>query len=192
MTAEVTTTPEGTRTPWGKAQVIEKIADGIEYIQTASHGGYRVSKERLDKMPAHLRLCSFTDNEYFEHDCSWCAVVLAFPECFKSDMYQMAKSVYQAEYETVYYVRLHVGNEIIQQRLWIGSASGDDVGDNIIYDDEGAEEAAIELMRLYNRYKRTPLSGKREKIQVDITGVRKGVARDVGTIALFSGSDRKE
>lgn len=73
------------RTPWGPAQSCSVVADGIVFVTTASHGGYLLSKERYDAMPSALQRMSFTGDQAFEEDCSWCAVVLAFPFLFPSD-----------------------------------------------------------------------------------------------------------
>ena len=76
----------------------ERIADGITWYSTPSHGGFHLSPERMQSMPEHLRACSFTMNAFFEEDTSWCAVVLAFPECFPEN----DRKVAELTYDTVY------------------------------------------------------------------------------------------
>jgi hypothetical protein len=49
-------------------------------------------------MPNHFRACSFDRNEFFEEDCSWCAVVLTFPECFEERIVTMARETYNLWY----------------------------------------------------------------------------------------------
>ena len=73
------------RSPWGRIQNVKRVAAGISWISTAGHGGFRLSKTRYESMPANLRACSFTGNQFFEEDCSWCAVVMAFPQFFDAD-----------------------------------------------------------------------------------------------------------
>jgi hypothetical protein len=85
-------------TPWGHPDTIKQIAEGITWYSTPSHGGYHLSPERMQAMPEHLRNCSFTRDHWFEEDCSWCAVVLAFPEHFPEEDQKVA----QLTYETVY------------------------------------------------------------------------------------------
>ncbi|HZZ77117.1 MAG TPA: hypothetical protein VFE62_01280, partial [Gemmataceae bacterium] len=72
-------------TPWGMSDRVHQVAQGITFYETPSHGGFKLSPERMEAMPEHLRECSFTGNEFFEEDCSWSAVVLAFPDCFSDD-----------------------------------------------------------------------------------------------------------
>jgi hypothetical protein len=74
------------------------VADGIEWIDGPRHRGFRLSRARYDRMPDHLKACSFDRNEFFEEDCSWCAVVIAFPECFKEAVVKMAHETYNGWY----------------------------------------------------------------------------------------------
>lgn len=86
------------RCPWGAAQTRRTIAEGITFVTTAGHGGYILSKERYEEMPEHLKACSFTGDQFFEEDCSWCGVVLAFPQFFDSSTQEIAKRTYAAYY----------------------------------------------------------------------------------------------
>jgi hypothetical protein len=85
-------------TPWGHPDTIEHIAEGITWYSTPSHGGYHLSPERLQAMPEYLRNCSFTKDQWFEEDCSWCAVVLAFPAHFREEDQKVAQLTYDAVY----------------------------------------------------------------------------------------------
>ena len=84
-------------TPWGQAQSVEKQADGIWFASTASHGGFYVATALLRTMPAHLARCSIGRNNWFEEDCAWCAVALAFPAAFPSEQAQ-ARQTYMTWY----------------------------------------------------------------------------------------------
>ena len=86
------------RSPWGRIQNVNRMANGISWISTAGHGGFRLSKTRYEKMPPHLRACSFTGNQFFEEDCSWCAVVMAFPQAFNADQILSAAMTYHKYY----------------------------------------------------------------------------------------------
>ncbi|MDH4275685.1 MAG: hypothetical protein OEW08_11640 [Gammaproteobacteria bacterium] len=66
-------------TPWGWSQTIEQIADGIQFISTAGHGGIRLSVERNREMPDYLRIQS----GWYEEDVDWARVAIAFPQYFK-------------------------------------------------------------------------------------------------------------
>ena len=69
-------------TPWGKPDHHHAIAPGIDSYGTPSHGGIRLSAERLEEMPADLRvLGTFCKRpQWFEEDCDYALVVLAFPQ----------------------------------------------------------------------------------------------------------------
>ena len=86
------------RSPWGRIQNVSRVADGISWISTAGHGGFRLSKTRYESMPANLRACSFTGNQFFEEDCSWCAVVMAFPQYFNADQSLSAAMTFDKYY----------------------------------------------------------------------------------------------
>lgn len=71
--------------PWGRVQEQRAIAAGIVAVTTAGHGGIWLSRERLDRMPAALRVSndySGAGSEWFEEDCEWALVAAAFPEAF--------------------------------------------------------------------------------------------------------------
>ncbi len=75
-----------TSTPWGMSQTFKQIAPGVIRYDTASHGGYHVDLERLLQMPEPLR--SFTPwagANWYEEDCDWCIVALAFPQLFPTE-----------------------------------------------------------------------------------------------------------
>jgi len=84
--------------PWGAVQSRKQIADGIEWITTARHGGFRLSRDRWDAMTPHLKAISFTADEFFEEDCSYCAVILAFPEEFTDKQIASAARTYSRFY----------------------------------------------------------------------------------------------
>lgn len=69
-------------TPWGLAQEQEKKADGIVSYSTASHGGYCLSAKRQAEMPEYLRLGNEGETGWYEEDCDWCRVAVAFPQFF--------------------------------------------------------------------------------------------------------------
>lgn len=73
----------GTWTPWGYSQSATRIARGIMHYSTASHGGYHVSPTRLTAM-GPLAESPFAGAGWFEEDCDWARVALAFPDEFMS------------------------------------------------------------------------------------------------------------
>jgi hypothetical protein len=78
-------------TPWGIPQTTTEIAPGIFAYTTASHGGYWLSSERVMTMPKCLReFVPFGGPQsgpgrWFEEDCDWSVVALAFPQFFPDD-----------------------------------------------------------------------------------------------------------
>jgi len=75
-----------TQTPWGASQSSEEIAHGIVRHDTPSHGGYYVSPERVAQMPKALReFKPFAGSNWYEEDCDWAVVALAFPHLFPAD-----------------------------------------------------------------------------------------------------------
>ena len=86
------------RSPWGRIQNVNRVANGISWISTARHGGFRLSKTRYESMPENLKACSFTGDQFFEEDSSWCAVVLAFPQYFNADQTLSAAMTFNKYY----------------------------------------------------------------------------------------------
>ena len=89
MTFEYQKTPRPTHSPWGAIQEASQIFSGVWMVSTASHGGFHVSAERL---AASGFLREFAPHSFkgqgkggwFEEDCDWCFVPLAFPDEWKA------------------------------------------------------------------------------------------------------------
>jgi hypothetical protein len=70
-------------TPWGRADNPIEGARGIALVSTPGHGGFRLSDERQAALPEPFRsFVPFAGPGWYEEDCDWCIVVLAFPEEF--------------------------------------------------------------------------------------------------------------
>ena len=72
-------------TPWGLADHHERLAPGIDSYSTPSHGGYHLDATRVATMPEALRTMGRPDGiggRWYEEDCDWSAVALAWPELF--------------------------------------------------------------------------------------------------------------
>lgn len=72
--------------PWGKIQTSSEIADGIQSVSTASHGGFKLDRSKQAKMPKSLKL----KGGWYEEDVECFRVMLAFPECFDQKDVEMA------------------------------------------------------------------------------------------------------
>ena len=69
------TAKAGMATPWGKAQDVTIYADGIAFVSTAGHGGFKLDRKRNMEMPEALRL----KGGWYEEDCAWARVIVGFP-----------------------------------------------------------------------------------------------------------------
>src|SRR6188474_2635454 len=71
-----------THSPWGAVDHATEFAPGIWHVETASHGGIYLSAERRAAFPDNLwGAGAFEDQRrsgWFEEDCDWCLVYLAF------------------------------------------------------------------------------------------------------------------
>ncbi len=105
ITAIKTRTPKSvkTGTPWGQAQYVYKYGTGINCYGCAGHGGFKVSEGLLQKMPESLR--KIGSQGWFEEDCEWAAVAIAFPENFSQNEIDSAissmKNYYPKQWEEV-------------------------------------------------------------------------------------------
>lgn len=73
-------------TPWGMSQTVTPVTEGIEFHTTPSHGGYFVSAERQAEMPDWM-----PKKVWYEEDCDWAFVALAFPSVFPPEAIPAAK-----------------------------------------------------------------------------------------------------
>ena len=76
-----------TNTPWGVAQDRERIAEGITFYSTPSHGGFHLSRERNAKVPERYRAYAAMwshgwGDTWYEEDCAALAVILTYPDYF--------------------------------------------------------------------------------------------------------------
>lgn len=140
-------------TPWGAADYIKDIADGITTYSTASHGGIKLSAERQAQMPKALR-----DGAWYEHDCAIYRVIVAFPDVFSEKDFEEAKhglkNWYPDAYETHFGEIIPEGESYIKDKQifkerhkadWVGIAAiGDDEGMVRVTATKGGERACPE------------------------------------------------
>lgn len=104
------------RTPWGTSDSAEQVAPGIVFYTTPSHGGYHVSSTVNRTMPDSLRL----DDGWYEEDCDWARVALAFPSHFPPKAVEEACAALRAwcprAYERFYGVQLQPGESYMLDR----------------------------------------------------------------------------
>src|SRR5437764_13898132 len=71
-------------TPWGLSDSRTHYGLGVTFYSTPSHGGFHLDEDRLRGLTAKLGVtktyCGYPD--WFEEDCDWSYVALAFPDLF--------------------------------------------------------------------------------------------------------------
>lgn len=106
-------------TPWGIADYAREYAEGIVFYGTPSHGGFKLSPERLARMHSALRESA----GWFEEDSDWAKVAFAFPKYFSQEQCDAAirtlKDWHPDAYEAVTGETLAPGDSHIKdQRLY--------------------------------------------------------------------------
>jgi hypothetical protein len=81
----------GSRTPWGSVQYIQYIAEGIQHVSTAGHGGIKLDRKRNSAMPEYLRC----EGGWYEEDCDWAKVAVVYPSGFTPKQQESAKNTLQ-------------------------------------------------------------------------------------------------
>ena len=77
-------------TPWGVADRVVDIGRGILRVDTPSHGGYYVPPHLLPLIAPSWRAFAAKWSHgrgecWYEEDCAWAGVCLAFPDLFPAD-----------------------------------------------------------------------------------------------------------
>ena len=111
------------QTPWGAADTIKEVADGIISVSTPGHGGLQVADDLLAKMPDALRNANAYSGKgscWFEEDVEWALVAAAFPELFKADVCRAAYRTLQG-----YALRAPRGAYMYEAGRWLMSDEAD-------------------------------------------------------------------
>jgi len=92
-------------TPWGKSDDVLKLRvganerDEILRVDTPSHGGYFVPAHLVNRIPAEQQAWAAKWSQsrlWYEEDCCWAAVALAFPSLFNDDERVLAADLIRA------------------------------------------------------------------------------------------------
>jgi hypothetical protein len=82
-------------TPWGMADFATELAPGIVSYSTPSHGGIKLSAQRLAELKPELRahkpFCG--QDGWYEEDCDWAIVAMQWPELFNAENIETAKMI---------------------------------------------------------------------------------------------------
>ncbi len=98
----------GSSTPWGHADCVEQVAPGIISVSTPSHGGYKVYEPYLSAMHPMLQDTFRGMKGWFEEDCDWAKVAIAYPKLFSAEYYTLALSIIKS-YNTPLYQAIMSG-----------------------------------------------------------------------------------
>jgi hypothetical protein len=82
-------------TPWGYADQSAHIGGGIYRVDTPSHGGYFVPDSMLHRIPLEQQEWAerwSQSRNWWEEDCCWAAVAVAFPELFPAEALPIARA----------------------------------------------------------------------------------------------------
>lgn len=113
------------RTPWGTADHTEELAPGILSTSTPSHGGYRLTAVRQmqleSRLPAGVGAQAGEESgghTWYEEDCDWSLVALAFPQHFPKDA-EIRAAVRTVECSD----RMFTGKHGCRQGIWAPMAA---------------------------------------------------------------------
>ena len=61
--------PVRMQSPWGEVQHSERIADGVTFVATGSHGGLMLDADTQSRLPREVRDCFLNGHGWAEEDC---------------------------------------------------------------------------------------------------------------------------
>jgi hypothetical protein len=123
-----------TSTPWGVAQQSQRIAVGIVQYSTAGHGGIHLTAKRVSQMhhsiQCHIKASlSSSGGAWFEEDCEWALVALAFPEHFPGEEISAENTVrnwFPDVWESFYGKTLQPGQSYVRDKKLFYQKHADD------------------------------------------------------------------
>ena len=82
---------QGPWTPWGRAEDVTTYGPGVQFYSCPDHGGFQLNEQRRRAVERLFPRCvPVIAHEWFEEDCAWALVALAFPSLFDRDALEMA------------------------------------------------------------------------------------------------------
>jgi hypothetical protein len=120
----------GMSTPWGRADSVTKLADGLYAVGTPSHGGLKLSASLNKKMPSRIRAAG----GWYEEDIQYNWVLVTFPELVEQgvvrgtleDSHKTLRNWCPDEYEAVFGVSLSPAESAERQKQVFQREHGDD------------------------------------------------------------------
>jgi len=110
-------------TPWGEADFVEELAEGIYLVSTPSHGGFKLSEERNAQIPEAFR----REDGWYEEDVDALIVMYTFYDvCRKHyadisqhDLLQWMKDWLPDEYEKAFGIKVYPEeSRVLRQRAF--------------------------------------------------------------------------
>jgi hypothetical protein len=71
------------RSPWGQIQTTRPYEEGLKFVSTASHGGFKLDAKHNRRVPKAIRM----QGGWYEEDCEAAFVIYAFPGLFSAGDY---------------------------------------------------------------------------------------------------------
>jgi hypothetical protein len=110
-----------TSTPWGTSDYSKSYTRGIVFYGTPGHGGFRVSRTMNERIPDCLRQATARGDGWYEEDCEWAKIAIAFPQFFTKpgelDQAKLTLARYFPDaYEAFYGVELKPGESYEKDR----------------------------------------------------------------------------
>jgi hypothetical protein len=108
----------GTRTPWGTADSVEKVARGVVFYGTSGHGGYHLSKTVNAQVHPALRDLK----GWYEEDQAYAIVVFSLPGLFDAGRIAAAITKLKNHYPDAYeaatgHTVLPVESRVLRERI---------------------------------------------------------------------------
>jgi hypothetical protein len=86
--------------PWGKPDKAERIAEGIWFVSSPSHGGFHISKDRNAKVPMVVRAMTSRHglgfSGWYEEDVDWTIVAIVHRDVFPAEKVEEAVKILRA------------------------------------------------------------------------------------------------
>jgi hypothetical protein len=99
-------------TPWGKSDSSRQIVRGIMFYDTASHGGYHLSKLMNLRIPSYMR----NENGWYEEDCEAAKVHICLSEFFPDHWFPTAMKTLKDYFPGAY--EILTGETVKPEESW--------------------------------------------------------------------------
>lgn len=106
--------PQGVpmNTPWGQTQSGNVVQEGVYWVSTAGHGGYKLSAKANARIPEAFRV----KDGWYEEDCDWAipAFFLALPDADMDAAHKTLKNWHWRAYEAFFKCEIPRGESFLK------------------------------------------------------------------------------